>query len=78
VPADDRPSLRCDRFAGGSVLRAALADPRVGEVRAIVRRPLKLTHEKLRAFVHDDFLDYSRVEDAFADVDACFSASASP
>jgi uncharacterized protein YbjT (DUF2867 family) len=57
--------------AGGSVLRACLASPAVGEVRAVVRRPLSLTHEKLRELVHEDYLDYTRVEDAFAGVDAC-------
>ncbi|PYQ66546.1 MAG: epimerase [Acidobacteria bacterium] len=57
--------------AGGSVLRACLASPAVEEVRAVARRPLPLTHGKLRVFVHDDFLDYARVADAFAGVDAC-------
>ncbi|MET0398530.1 MAG: NAD(P)H-binding protein [Longimicrobiaceae bacterium] len=58
--------------AGGSVLRACLASPLVEEVRAIVRRPLTLAHDKLRVFVHDDFLDYGAVAEAFAGVDACF------
>ncbi len=57
--------------AGGSVLRACLASPAVEEVRAVVRRPLSLADPKLRVFVHDDYLDYSRVADAFAGVDAC-------
>jgi uncharacterized protein YbjT (DUF2867 family) len=57
--------------AGGSVLRACLASPTVAEARAVVRRPLPLDHPKLRVFVHDDFLDYARVADAFAGVDAC-------
>lgn len=57
--------------AGGSVLRACLASPAVEEVRAIVRRPLSLADPKLRVFVHDDYLDYSKVADAFAGVDAC-------
>jgi len=57
--------------AGGSVLRACLADPDVEEVRAIVRRPLPLEHEKLRVFVHGDFQNYSGVKAAFAGVDAC-------
>jgi len=57
--------------AGGSVLRVCLADPAVEEVRAIVRRPLPLDHEKLRVFVHKDFQDYRGVEEAFAGVDAC-------
>jgi uncharacterized protein YbjT (DUF2867 family) len=57
--------------AGGSVLRAALASPHVTEVRAIVRRPLEVAHEKLRVFIHRDFLDYGAVAEAFAGVDAC-------
>ena len=57
--------------AGGSVLRVCLASPSVEEVRAIVRRPLGLAHDKLRVFVHGDYLDYGPVEEAFAKVDAC-------
>ncbi|MBW8876648.1 MAG: epimerase [Acidobacteria bacterium] len=57
--------------AGGSVLRACLASPLVEEVRAIVRRPLPLVHDKLHVFVHGDYLDYTQVTDAFMHVDAC-------
>ena len=57
--------------AGGSVLRVCLTAPVVEEVRAIVRRPLQLQHDKLRVFVHGDYLDYGPVEKAFAGVDAC-------
>ncbi len=57
--------------AGGSVLRACLSSPQVEEVRAIARRPLELADPKLRAVVHGDYLDYTKVESAFAGVDAC-------
>jgi uncharacterized protein YbjT (DUF2867 family) len=57
--------------AGGSVLRACLASPAVEEVRAIARRPLSLADPKLRVIVHGDYLDYSKIADAFAGVDAC-------
>jgi uncharacterized protein YbjT (DUF2867 family) len=57
--------------AGGSVLRVCLAAPAVEEVRAIVRRPLKVEHDRLRVFVHGNYLDYAPVEEAFAGVDAC-------
>jgi uncharacterized protein YbjT (DUF2867 family) len=57
--------------AGGSVLRACLSSPQVDEVRVIVRRPPDLADPKLRAVVHDDYLDYTKVESAFAGVDAC-------
>ena len=57
--------------AGGSVLRACLSTSRVEEVRAIVRRPLKIADGKLRVFTHGDFLDYGAIQEAFAGVDAC-------
>ena len=57
--------------AGGSVLRACFPSPAVKEVRAITRRPLRFTHKKLRVFIHDDYLNYALVEEAFVDVDAC-------
>lgn len=57
--------------AGAAVLDACLAASVVDEVHAIARRPLLRTHSKLRTFVHQDYLDYSAVEDAFVGVDAC-------
>jgi uncharacterized protein YbjT (DUF2867 family) len=57
--------------AGGSVLRACLASPAVEEVRAIARRPLSLADPKLRVVMHGEYLDYSKIADAFAGVDAC-------
>jgi uncharacterized protein YbjT (DUF2867 family) len=57
--------------AGGSVLRVCLAAPEVTEVRAVVRRPSGVAHPKLREFVHDDYLGFTAVAEAFAGVDAC-------
>jgi len=57
--------------AGGSVLRACLSATEVTQVRAITRRPLRLAHEKLHVFRHDDYVNYTPIEDAFTDVDAC-------
>jgi uncharacterized protein YbjT (DUF2867 family) len=57
--------------AGGSVLRACLSASEVTEVRAITRRPLRLAHEKLHLFMHDDYVNYTPLENAFRDVDAC-------
>jgi uncharacterized protein YbjT (DUF2867 family) len=56
--------------AGGSVLRVCLASPRVEEVRAVVRRPLGIADGKLRVVLHEDFLGYGAVAQAFAGVDA--------
>lgn len=59
-------------MAGSGVLRACLAAPAVSEVRAIVRRSTGVRNPKLREILHLDYLDYSKVADAFTGVDACF------
>lgn len=58
--------------AGSGVLRACLDDSSVEEARAITRSPLSAANDKLRTFLHKDYLDYSAVSEAFAGVDACF------
>ena len=58
-------------LAGGGVLRACLAEPDVGEVRAVVRRSTGVRDPNLREIIHDNYLDYSAIADAFAGVDAC-------
>ena len=57
--------------AGGSVLQACLADADVTEVRAVVRRPIGRTHDKLRELIHEDYLRYQPIAGVFAGVDAC-------
>jgi uncharacterized protein YbjT (DUF2867 family) len=57
--------------AGHSVLEACLTASVVEEVRAVVRRPLRDTHPKLRSVVHANFLDYTPIEEAFRGIDAC-------
>lgn len=57
--------------AGAAVLDGCLSASVVDEVRAITRRPLMHTNSKLRTFVHQNFLDYSTVEEAFRNIDAC-------
>ena len=52
-------------------MRVCASSPRVTEVRAITRRPLRFAHPKLRAVVHPDFLDYSGSEEVLRGVDAC-------
>src|SRR5436190_7045785 len=59
-------------LAGGGVLRACLDAPDVSEVRAVVRRATGVRDPKLREIIHDNYLDYSAIADAFAGVDACF------
>ena len=56
---------------GNSVLEACCAASVVDEIRAISRRPLMNTNSKLRTFVHQDFLNYATVQEAFRDMNAC-------
>jgi uncharacterized protein YbjT (DUF2867 family) len=57
--------------AGGAVLAACLKASIVDEVRAITRKPLTITHAKLRNILHTDFLGYSAIATQFEGVDAC-------
>ncbi|MHB1328989.1 MAG: Rossmann-fold NAD(P)-binding domain-containing protein [Gemmatimonadales bacterium] len=57
--------------AGTGALQACIADARVTEVRAVVRRPLPTAHPKVREIRCSDFTDLAPIADAFHDVDAC-------
>jgi uncharacterized protein YbjT (DUF2867 family) len=57
---------------GQGVLRECLRDPRIDEVRSIVRGPSGATHPKLTEILHRDFLDYGAIEDRLGGLDACF------
>lgn len=58
--------------AGSGVVKACLDHPRVGEVRVLTRRSLGKDHENLVEIIHDDFLDYSPIEDGLTGLDATF------
>ena len=57
--------------AGASVLKFALSDPSVTEVRVVTRKTPKHTGAKVRVFLHDDFMSFEKVSAAFDGVDAC-------
>ncbi len=59
-------------LAGSGVLRACLDAPEVSEVRVVVRRSTGVSDPKLREFIHDNYLEYVPIADAFSGVDACF------
>jgi nucleoside-diphosphate-sugar epimerase len=58
-------------MVGGAVLQAALADPEVEHVTALVRTRLSISEPKLTVIEHKDFLDYSGLDRVFADHDTC-------
>ena len=59
-------------MVGEGVLLECLADPRVGRVLVINRKPAGVVHPKLTEVVHADFHDLSAIESRLAGYDACF------
>ncbi|QIL20617.1 NAD-dependent epimerase/dehydratase family protein [Thermomonas sp. HDW16] len=58
-------------FAGGEVLRQALADPGIERVSVLSRRVVEMAHPKLRQLLVDDFTDFSQVDADALTADAC-------
>jgi len=52
-------------MVGGSALRICLDNPDVAMVTVIGRRPVGMKHTKLHEVLHDDFMDYAAIADAF-------------
>ena len=59
-------------MVGEGVLLECLADPRVGRVLLINRKPAGVKHPKLNEVVHADFSDLSAIQPRLAGHDACF------
>jgi uncharacterized protein YbjT (DUF2867 family) len=59
-------------MVGSGALLECLDDPRVISVLVVGRSSVGMTHPKLREILHQDFLDYSTIQQQFADRDACF------
>ena len=59
-------------MVGQGVLRECLLDPDVERVLSIVRAPSGRREPKLRELVHQDFFDFSAIENDLAGYDACF------
>ncbi|NCO01082.1 MAG: NAD(P)H-binding protein [Epsilonproteobacteria bacterium] len=58
-------------MVGQIALRAALQDADVTEIISVVRAPSHQEHPKLKEVVHEDFNDFSAIESAFSEIDAC-------
>ncbi len=59
-------------MVGQGVLRECLLDPELNRVLAIGRTATGQEHEKLHEIIHEDFCDFSPIEDKLAGYDACF------
>lgn len=59
-------------MVGGIILREALNSPEIGKVISIVRKKSNRNHEKLEEVIHDDFNDYSKLQNYFKNQDAAY------
>ena len=59
-------------MVGEGVLLEALKSEAVESVLVVGRRPCGVAHAKVREVIHDDFLDFSAIENRLAGYDACF------
>jgi len=59
-------------MVGQGVLRECVLDPDVERILSIVRAPSGRREPKLRELVHNDFFDFSAIENELAGFDACF------
>jgi uncharacterized protein YbjT (DUF2867 family) len=58
-------------MAGQGALRECLRDPEVEQVVSVVRAPTGTTHKKLREIVHNNFLDFTPIENQLTGLNAC-------
>jgi hypothetical protein len=58
-------------MVGEGVFHVALGHPAVEEVLIVNRKPLGLTHPKLKELIHADFFDLSSIEEQLKGYDAC-------
>ena len=59
-------------MVGEGVLLKALGHQDVESVLVIGRRPCKRTHDKLKELIHQNFFDYSTIEERLKGYNACF------
>ena len=59
-------------MVGQGVMRECLMDPGIERVLVVGRSTTGLRNAKLQEIIHDDFLDYGRIEPQLAGYDACF------
>lgn len=59
-------------MVGEGILEACMENPEIESVLSISRRPCGVQHTKLTELIHDDFSDFSSVEDQLLGYDAAY------
>ena len=61
-------------MVGKGILLECLEEEQVSEILSVSRRSLEMSHPKLKELIHEDFTDFSNVQNRFKGFDACFHA----
>ncbi|MET0572155.1 MAG: NAD-dependent epimerase/dehydratase family protein [Pedobacter agri] len=59
-------------MVGEGVLIQCLNSPEIDAVLVIIRKPCGYNHAKLKEIIHQDFFNFSSIEDQLKDYNACF------
>jgi uncharacterized protein YbjT (DUF2867 family) len=59
-------------MVGQGALRECLIDPEVENVLSVVRRSGGQSHQKLKEIIHDNFFDFTKIENDLAGYNTCF------
>ncbi len=59
-------------MVGQGVLKECIDDADVTSILVVGRSSCTVEHDKLREVIHDDFFDYSRIDDELTGHDVCF------
>ncbi|PXY02619.1 hypothetical protein DF185_00560 [Marinifilum breve] len=59
-------------MTGGIILKQCLESKEIGKITSFVRKPSGVEHSKLNEVVISDFMDYSKHQDEFKDIDAVY------
>lgn len=58
-------------MVGEGVMHECLKSPHISEVLVVNRKPVGITHPKLKEIIHEDFFDLSAIEPQITGYDAC-------
>ena len=59
-------------MVGEGVLHECLQHPDIEQILVINRKPCGVVHSKLKEIIHNDFFNFSRIEDQLSGYNACF------
>ncbi len=64
--------LGANGMIGELILNKCLESNEIGTVVTVTRKALAMNHEKLKNIIHHNFLDFTSIENVFAEIDICY------